>query len=178
MSDKTVYRTADASVIAAYCAAQDALTAYRREIGEVLEQHGVGDLARMGTTGHGAGRFAGLVPDGDAPAGWRVAKTGYLIPDTRTRHGKAVRDALASLVYPGDPRDALTGMPSQVVVLPRWLTCGVALLGDALYVTWSADEKALGDSADLTIWHLTKLSEYYAAVEQAEAAEAETAGEP
>jgi hypothetical protein len=176
MTGQTVYRTADPAVIAAYRAAQDALTAYRQEIGDVLERHDVGHLTRMGTTGHGAGRFAGLAPDpdGDVPAGWRTGKTGYLIPDSRTRHGKAVRDALGSLAYPGDPRDALPGMPSQMLVPGRFLTCGVHLFGDVLYVTWSADEKALGDSADLTVWCLTKLSEYYAAVEQAGAAE--TAG--
>jgi hypothetical protein len=177
VSDKTVYRTTDASVIAAYCAAQDALTAYRQQIGEVLERHGVGDVTRFGTTGYQPGRFAGLARHGMdevAPAGWRLnTKLALLVPDLRTSAGKAARKALDALGYPGDPRDALPGMPSHLLAgYGRFLTCGVQQLGDALYVTWSATESELGDAADRAIWELAKLSEYYAAAEQA----AETAG--
>jgi len=176
---QTVYRTTVPAALAAYTAAQDALTAYRQEIGNILDRLGAGHLDRYSTTGHSPGRFAGLArnkTDQEVPAGWRKGRDGYLIPDLRTKAGKAARDALGSLTYPGDPRDSLPGMPSHVLTPGRWLTCGVDQLGDALYVTWSAAAEtlgeALGDSADMTVWEHVPLSAYYLAVEQHKAAEA------
>jgi len=178
MRDLTVYRTEDPAVIAAYDAAQDAIAAYKQEIGETLERLGVGHLAPLGTTGHRPGRFAGLGADGACPDGWRYnTRCSCLTPDLRKAAGKAAAKALDAVRYPGDPRDALAGMPSELLVPGRWLTCGVESMGGALYVTWAADAGALGSAVDLALWQHVRLSEYYAAVERAEEAEA-AGGDP
>jgi hypothetical protein len=169
MSDKTVYRTADASVIAAWDAAQERLLGYRRATGAILDDAGATTQRRMISTGHQPGRFLGLNPADGIPEGWRVnSRTGYTVPDQRTSKGRAVRKALDALGYPGDPRHALPGMPADSFTAPRLLTCGARKLGAAMYAIWGACPGGAG--IDTALWSPCPLSQYYAAVEQDEAA--------
>lgn len=170
IATKTVYRTSNAEALAAWHAAVDAREAWGEQMKAFLAEHGFGD--RSVYVSH-TGRVLGVqrLDDEDAPEGWRVdSRTGYLMPRLAKRTGKQIGARLDELKQP-DPRDAMPGMPRECFVSLALLTCGLALMGDALYATWS---RAIPeDQVDLTIWERVKLSEYYAAAEAHESARAE-----
>lgn len=167
--DLTVYRTTAATAIIAWHAAASAREDWAKDMQAFLEEHDLGD--RNVYISHG-GRPLGIThTDGDpVPNGWRIdARTGHLMPRLKTRTGKQIDARLGELRQP-DPRHNMPGMPMECFVSLALLTCGMRLLGDVLYVTWSRPIPE--QQVDLTIWERIKLSEYYAAREADTSAEA------
>lgn len=163
--DLTVYRTAKAEALAAWHAAADAREVWAKEMEAFLDEHGLGD--RSVYVSHG-GRPLGITHDDgdDVPEGWRVdSRTGYLMPRLKVRAGKQIDAKFGALKQP-DPRDAMPGMPRECFVSLALLTCGMQIIGDALYVTWSRPISE--DLIDPEIWQRMKLSEYYRVIEATE----------
>jgi hypothetical protein len=185
MSEPYVYRSRSPEVLAAMRAANESVQAYVRATNQVLDDAGAGNYATWrDTSGSRAGRFVGLdIPQDEfPPKGWRMLSK-YAVPDKRTKAGKQAVAALAAIRHPGDPRHSLIGMPPDVSTTIGFTSCGTRFLedGTALYVWWRIDPAACRESfsrgkfeIDRTLWEPVRLSEYYAAVEAADAAEAVT----
>ncbi|SEN88043.1 hypothetical protein [Nonomuraea pusilla] len=174
-TDKTVYRSTHPDVLSVWHASIEAREAWGELMETFLDEHGFG--TRNVYVSH-SGRVLGVehIEGEDVPDGWRIdSRTGYLMPRLASRKGKAIGASLAELTQP-DPRDAMPGMPKTMFVSLALLTCGLALIDGALYATWSRPIPE--ERVDLTIWERVKLSEYYAAVEAAEAAQAQKGGQP
>lgn len=167
---KTAYRTTHPDALAAWHAAADAREVWGEQMEAFLSEHGFG--GRTIYVAH-SGRVLGVehIDGEDVPEGWRIdSRTGYLMPRLAKRAGKQIDARLAELKQP-DPRNAMPGMPRECFVSLALLTCGLALMGDALYATWSRPIPE--DQVDLSIWEPVKLSVYYAAVEAFEESEAD-----
>jgi hypothetical protein len=179
------YRSRDAEVLAAWKAAGDAIQDYVDRTHAVLEEAGLGGYqAFRATRGWSPGRFAGLgIPSGEKPpAGWRMAVLErFAVPDKRVKAGKAIHAALEAVKHPGDPLFSLIGMPPDV----DGRTPAVRVLENrtALYVGWGVDPVGRESffkgrsEIDAAKWERIPLSAYYLAIEQHEAAKAETAAE-
>jgi len=162
MSDKTVYRSSHSDVLAAWHAAADAREKWADQMTAFLADYGFG--SRSVYVSH-SGRVLGVEHmDGEeVPDGWRVdTRTGYVMPRRASKAGKKIGARLGELNQP-DPRDAVPGMPRDCFVSLAMLTCGLEIVGGALYATWSRPIPE--DQVDLAIWERVKLSEYYAVLE-------------
>ncbi|TMR11058.1 hypothetical protein ETD86_37070 [Nonomuraea turkmeniaca] len=166
IATKTAYRTTHPDALAAWRSAADAREEWGKQMDAFLAEHGLS--GRTVWVSH-SGRVFGIehVHDTDVPEGWRIdSRTGHLMPRLAKKAGKLIDARLDELKQP-DPRDAMPGMPKDCFVSLALLTCGLALLGEALYATWSRPIPE--EQVDLTIWERIKLSEYYAAWEAHEA---------
>jgi len=160
--DLTVYRTTAATAIIAWHTAVAAREAWSTDMQAFLEEHGLGD--RSVYISHG-GRPLGVTHNEgqDVLEGWRVdSRTGYLMPRLKTKAGKQIDARLTELRQP-DPRDSMPGMPRECFVSLALLTCGLQIIGDVLYATWSRPIPE--ELVNLTIWEKVKLSEYYRVLE-------------
>ncbi|MDX3111546.1 hypothetical protein [Nonomuraea angiospora] len=160
--DLTVYRTTAANAIIAWHTAATARDTWAKDMQEFLEEHGLGD--RSVYISHG-GRPLGVTNDDgqDVPEGWRVdSRTGYLMPRLKTKAGKQIDARLAELWQP-DPRDSMPGMPRECWISMALLTCGLQIIDNVLYATWSRPIPE--EHVNLTIWERMKLSEYYRVLE-------------
>jgi hypothetical protein len=184
--DLIVYRSRAPEVLEAHKAAREATRTYAKQTQAVLDAAGVGGYKVWLSTGHwDYGAFRGIdIPEGqEVPRGWRKAKD-FAVPDKRTKAGRETGAALRAVKHPGDPMAQVPGMPLDILTPGGFQSPGVRVLEDgaALYVTWRRDpNEAQGsfsgkyEPVDTTLWGRVKLSEYYAAVEAAEA-QRETAG--
>ena len=182
MSEPYVYRSRSPEVLAAMNAANEAVRAYVRATSEALDAAGVGAYKTWReTSGSRPGWFRGLdIPQDEfPPKGWRMLQQ-YAVPDKRTKAGKQADYMLRAVKHPGDPRHSLTGMPPDVSTPGGFSSCGMRMLEDgaAFYVWWRIDPAACRESfsrgkfeIDRSLWEPVPLSEYYAAVEAADAAE-------
>jgi hypothetical protein len=182
MSHPYVYRSRSPEVLDAMRAAQNSIRAYVKATGQILDDAGVGSHGvYRESSGWSVAKFRGLaVPDGEQPPhGWRMGAQ-YAVPDKRTKAGKQVAAALDAVKHPGDPRMALIGMPPDVSTPGGFTSPGTRFLEDgaAFYVTWRVDPATCRESftrgtfqIDRDLWEPVLLSEYYAAVEAAGAAE-------
>ncbi|MFD9950545.1 hypothetical protein ACFWYW_57545 [Nonomuraea sp. NPDC059023] len=173
MSDKVVYRSTHPDVLAAWGFAARAREEWADQMKAFLDEHGLGK--RTVWTYNVTGEVFGIEDNGDdIPDGWRVdSRTGHLMPKLATKRGKAISARLKELPQP-DPRASMPGMPAECFVSLARLVCGLAELGGALYATWSREISE--SEVDASLWERVKLSEYYAAVEAHEAAQAVTVG--
>jgi hypothetical protein len=170
---KTVYRTSNPEALAAWHTAAAARDAWAVQMKAFLDEHGFD--SRSVYVGH-SGRVLGISHEqgDDVPDGWRVdSRTGYLMPRLAKKAGKAIDARLSELIQP-DPRDAMPGMPKECFVSLAMLTCGLEVIDEALYATWSRPIPE--DEVDLAVWQPVKLSEYYAVLEAREAAQTEPDG--
>jgi hypothetical protein len=173
VSDKTVYRSTHPEVLAPW-----------EETEKAAEK--IGKLRRAVLDELGFEGRAGLITDrdllgvehraehGPIPEGWRKDSRTHdaIVPDRRRKLGKGIAQRFEQLRMP-DPR-RFQGMPGSCITGGTWLECGVREMGGALYVWWS--QPIPESKVDLDLWERVKLSEYYAAVEAHEAAQAEQGG--
>ena len=181
--DLFAYRSDKPEVITAWKTACDAVDEYIAKTNAVLEDAGLGDRqVYRDSGGSRIGRFAGIaVPDREKPpAGWRIspASYAYAVPDRRYRAGREVKAALDAVAHPGSPSGRMPGMPPYLLARGRHYQAGIRLIENesALYVTWGTDPEALESPVvlvDSALWERIPLSRYYAAVESADAAEAD-----
>jgi hypothetical protein len=185
MSDPYVYRSRDPQVVGAWKDACAAIEAYVKATGAVLDGAGLGAYkVYRNTRGLRPGHFAGLAIPQDEfpPEGWRM-RAEYAVPDKRTKAGKAVDAALDAVKHPGDPLYRLIGMPPDILTgAGNFSTPAVRLLedGTTLYTAWRTDPAGCRESfmagkfeIDRSLWEPVKLSEYYAAIEVADARKTE-----
>ncbi|MFI7449578.1 hypothetical protein ACIBQX_18925 [Nonomuraea sp. NPDC049714] len=159
--DLTVYRTTNADVLKRWHETAKAREAWGEQMKAFLAEHGFGK--RQVWTINITGYIAGIEhDDGDVPEGWRIDRYGRLVPRRSTKAGKAIAAKLDALRQP-DPRASLPGMPGECLVSLALLTCGLRVIDDALFATWS--QPIPEERVDLDIWERIKLSEYYAAIE-------------
>ncbi|MEV0831487.1 MULTISPECIES: hypothetical protein [Streptosporangiaceae] len=176
MADLTVYRTRQPETVALAASYTEAYKAWQARVAETLTDLGfperepvvAGALLRYGVAGikHQDGEMI--------PPGWRVTwmyDQDLLVPDRRTKAGKAAGARLEQLEMPTDPRRLLPGMPAEVRIDGHRYNPGMACRENdsALYVTWKHAPPA--DWVDTVIWDRVPLSEYYAVVEAEDAAQ-------
>lgn len=173
MPDRIAYRSRAPRALAVWEAYQKQREAFNDQLRATLAELGLTGRDVLRREHHVVGvRYS----DGDIPDGWRVSadKPDMIIPDRRTRDGKAVAKTLGALRIP-DPRDDLPGgMPGEVMDWDRasLLVAGLTFAADALYVTFQAPRmpEEYAEHIDPDIWEQVPLSVYYAAVEQQEVA--------
>lgn len=155
-----------------YKAYSEACSAFEAEFPEfALLQRGSGDRRYICGLRHREG-------GADGPGhGWRYQSTmdGW-VPDRRVKAGKEFdrrfRDELkvnGLAVFPG--------MPSNVMVPGHWYSHGTFEYKRVVYVNWAAEPAKVVEEQeefDGTLWQRIPLSEYHAAHEAAEAAQAST----
>lgn len=110
--------------------------------------------------------------DKELPAGWRNAGSNTAVPAKRTAEGKTADQQLRShrlapVAYPGVPEALRTEIDPdtgrRMVLYPQ-----VEELGGAIFLTFSREPKAGElEKVDPAIWSRAKLSEYFAAREDA-----------
>jgi hypothetical protein len=179
-TDLIVFRSTNADVLADWASLLDQRKAdgdaLHRFAAEVDPDHDR-DLIQSGSS-RTAVIGLGHTPGWPVPTGWRdVSNRGviHIVPRLSTKAGKAAAKRLGEL-QPADPRTMLAnrhGVPTAFFGSSaegvRMFSPGVRQLGDALYVTWGAEPETPHDPAK---WERVKLSDYYAAVEQADEVEA------
>ena len=170
MSDKVVYRSTHPDVIAHMDRHAEAYTAWRERLKDALTELGFDGAAVWMSDDF----VVGIVRQRGAelPDGWRWDKKAsepVIVPARKTAEGKRVWRVLDGLKQP-DPRNQMPGgMPRRTTAVSEmaFLSCGFRRVGDTAYVTWSAEPDVR--RIDAEIWKRIKLSEYYAAIEDAEA---------
>lgn len=180
MSDPVVYRSENPGVLAAWKGACAAISEYVRQTQAVLDRAGLaGRSVWRSSNGWDWGKVRGISAEGGTPEGWRMAAgKDYAVPDMRTSAGRKVKAALDAVPHPGEPTQRLIGMPADVLAgAGRIWTPDVRVLGGAVWAEWDLDPEAHETSfsspstaVDSSLWQRARLSEYYAAREDAEAA--------
>lgn len=114
-------------------------------------------------------RFAGFRCDDDPlPRGWKKAKTGVIVPDERLKAGKEWSARLTPLsqpervLVPGIGSSFFGGTEESPGNVYYWQPT-VGLLNEELWLAWGTKP----EDVDETIWKPRKLSEFYAAQEEA-----------
>lgn len=163
------FRSGDPRVTGGWREVTAAVDAYVARTAEILALAVPGKYEVLrGTQPWCRGQFAGVAvrPGRDVPPGWRSAG-GVAVPDRRRAAGRWVADALAAEQYPGDPRQALIGMPGHLLTAAG---CGVELLEDcaAVHVTLPAAGRELGGhpglaEIDFTVWERVDPQRYHGA---------------
>lgn len=183
MSVVVAYRCTSPSLLKAYRAYRAERTEYGQRCEALCEELVPGSRGLY----RGA-HLVGLDFPGDAPRGWRIQKYGGTgVPDMRLKAGKLAKEAMENLGNPpADIRYNLPGnMPGEVWDNTHFYHCGMGEWGGAIYVYWGIDPETVttgfswvGRKTDEThkiskrTWKRIKLSEFYAAKEAAQEAEA------
>jgi hypothetical protein len=199
MSDLTAYRSTHPDVLAVIEKWRADMDKWHADSAALLTELGFTDRSFMVHTSMGHRWISGIEyhADDPVPTGWRVWKDrngqSILTPHKGRKAGKDAQAKLQTCKVPNLPQANLPGMPGDRICNGAWRSPGLREMAGAVYVTWTADalpeipasgparEAHLGDDerqrkivlandVDLAIWERLKLSEYYAAVEAAEAA--------
>lgn len=177
MSTQHVFRSTHPDALAAWQDVQAKRAEVRRKRTELLDELGFAERRQL-VNGN---RLVGIEhreEHGDIPEGWRRdSKTyGAIVPARRSPTGKKIGKRIDALPTPSLRAALLGGMPEMAWDLENNFIChpGVEQFGDAIYVKWDCDpEKVERDiHLDPNIWQRIKLSEYYAAVEARDEADA------
>jgi hypothetical protein len=203
MTDLTAYRSTHPDVLAVIEQYRADIKQWHADSDALLKELGFTDRSFMVCTSMGRRWITGVeYRDGDpVPTGWRVWKDrsgqNTLTPHKARKAGQAATAKIQSCPVPDLPQSHLPGMPGDRICNGAWRSPGLREMAGAVYVTWAADplpeipadgperEAHLGDvdrrirlnnDVDLAYWERVKLSEYYAAVEAADA-ERENGGE-
>jgi hypothetical protein len=176
-TDKIVYRSTHPDVLAHWqnTASAEAQSVWREKVNKTLADLGFPGRRFATSDGFDDCHVVGVEhPEGeDIPAGWRRHKDlpVAITPDKRRAAGKRAVERLAAIPRPNPRKKLPGGMPHVGFGISRFLKAGIARYGDAVYVTWSGElEKGDASNIDPAVWERVKLSEYYAAREQHEAA--------
>lgn len=170
---KIVYRSTHPDVLAHWrrTGAAEAQEAWRDHVNRVIADLGFPG-ARFATSGETRVVGVEYPQDEQPPKGWRRNRKlpSAISPDRRTTAGKAIGQRLEKVSRPDPRRDMPGGMPDVAFATHTFMRCGIALLAEAVYVTWS-DVLDEGDAShiDPTVWERIRLSEYYALLEAEEA---------
>ncbi|REF00240.1 hypothetical protein [Thermomonospora umbrina] len=169
---EVVYRSTHPDVLAHWdrAGSADAQTAWRARVDQVIADLGFPGRRFATSDGLRGVKVTGVEhpKDEPVPAGWRRdgSLPGAITPDRRRRLGKEVAERLDGLAAPNPRRDLPGGMPDVAFSSLRLMRPGVARLGDAVVVTWSAEiDSGDAEHIDPAVWERIRLSEYYAAVE-------------
>jgi hypothetical protein len=176
-ADKVVYRSTHPDVLAHFesTASADAQNAWRKRVEALIAQLGFPGRRFATASGFEGRHVTGVAhpQDEDIPEGWRRDSKlpEAITPDRRRAAGKRIAKRLEDLPQP-NPRKAMPGgMPDMAFGAAALMRPGVARYGDAVYVTWSGElDKTDAQHIDSAAWERVKLSEYYAAKEQQDAA--------
>jgi hypothetical protein len=181
VSDKTVYRSTHPDVLKvwddAHKRAEEIDKARRALLDELGFEGRPGLIDDVGIYG-----VQHLDEHGPVPDGWlRDRRTeGAIVPDRRRKLGREVAGKFKGLTMPDLRRLLPGGMPSTVLHLEisKRFWPAIKRFDDAVYVVWGCDPEQLerADRINSEVWERVKLSEYYAAVEVHEAAQAEQDG--
>jgi hypothetical protein len=175
---QVVYRSQDPRVIGAWRQSEAALAVYTAQVELVLRGYALHEYRTVrGTQGWRQGEFLGLSiqPWEPVPPGWRMAAR-LAEPDKSTPRGRRIAAAIAAVQHPGDPVEAIPGMPANVIVGDdiHWPTISLLERGTALYASWDVDPAEACDSfmarfrpVDATTWSRVGPSRYCAAVRAA-----------
>jgi hypothetical protein len=173
MSETTVaYRSASPAAVEAWKTWQADMKSQQERVAEFIARHNP-DGALDARVWHSPGyRFAYFEGD-TAPEGWRKSPNGRILPDKRTKPGKAAAGELGALTTegPGALVSRLDGMPEHAVANGRMYSPGSFFHDGAVYVSWGARPEEEPSSE----WEELKLSEFYAAKEAYDPAHAEKA---
>lgn len=180
MSDTRVaYRSHSQAAINTWEQARQDDIAAQAAVREWLATLGMSDRAvRVHTDFDGAVCVVGVDIDpatDSMPDGWRQHRDGYLVPDKRTKPGRALAGRMAALKGPAVRLRMLqaTGLPTSWFNLDRFVRYTPALqrFGDSVYALAGGGAEP-GPPAEH--WERIPLSAYYAAKEAHEAATAVT----
>lgn len=171
MTDKHVYRTAAADVIAEREAFNNEYIEWSASIKSLVASWYPDTDARPAVYdqfGHLEFRGVdGLPWKHPLPEGFRRdPKLGIVVPFKSRKAGKEIVKQMAALSAPVHLRRRLRGMPAYVLGGHHGLMCqpGIERHGAHVYVVWSTllDPET---EYDPTVWEAVRLSEYYAARE-------------
>lgn len=182
-ADKYVYRTQDPEILAAIEQYKTDEYAWRKASRALMRKwFGRGKNApKIVTRGdHWIGVSVG---QGDPPAGWRLERRHWIWVPFRTKPaGKLVAQAMDGCQPPKPPNNRFKGMPAFVMgAMSNGMglamhSAGARELDGWLYATWSVELTATPKkdrSYDPAVWEPVPLSQFYAAVEAADAAKAD-----
>lgn len=173
---KTVFRTSDPAVLAAY---NDAIAEHKKW-GKEIEAFGREvhpDAKPMVGWAWGERRFDGLSVVDPVPHGWRVKsqKRGedFMVPNKSLKAGKEWAKRMKELYSAPNVRGALPGMPTNVFSGSTLMHPGIDEKDGVLYAVWSNDPRNADtgfskvEKLDESLWEQMKLSEWYAMQEEA-----------
>lgn len=173
MTGPAAYKTTSPQALDAWDRGHAALTAYADQVATVLEEHGAGRYERWFDNRAKPGLFLGLQPSGAVPEGWRRELiTGWWVPDARKQQGRAVRNALTRIRWPGGPGSNVPGMAAEAMfplpkvtvgtTVPGWgmeyLPCVMERHGNVLYALW--DQPLRTSQYDGELWQECPVSEF------------------
>lgn len=199
MTDLTAYRSTHPDVLAVVAKYHADTEQWHTDAAALLKELGFTDRPFLIRTSLGQRWITGVeYHEGDpVPTGWRTWKdrSGQTIlsPHRGQKAGKALAARIATCQVPDMPQAHLPGMPADRPSTGGWRSPGLREMAGGVYLTWALAslpeipaggperEVHLGDDehdrrirlrndVDLAFWERVKLSEYYAAVEAAEAA--------
>jgi hypothetical protein len=168
------------STVVAFCSSEpavlDAYADWQSEMHEHLEriralQKVYDPDCELTVRGWGT-RFGYLEGDTGAtvPEGWRRSPSGHILPDKRLKLGKQAATAIEALN--GEAPSSFTsrpiGMPSRAFVGNHLYEPGAFQHDGAVFVHWGG----MPEDVDAQLWTEILLSQFYAAQEAYEAAEA------
>lgn len=170
------YKSTHPDVLAHYdsTASAEALNAWRDQVKALISDLGFPGRRFAISSGFDGSHVTGVEHphDDEIPAGWRRDRklSEAITPARRTKLGKEIARRLAALPQPNVRRNMPGGMPHIAFGAHTFMRPGVARYGDAVYVTWSNKiDDCDSSEIDPAVWQPVKLSEYYAAREEAEA---------
>jgi hypothetical protein len=168
MSIECVYRSSHPKVLTVWDEFHEQFQAYGKALNETLEAIRPYEGAVAAVRHYrGIPSFSAFrLGDRDqAPEGWRIDREGDLVPDKRTKHGKAVAEDLRrhdqARPKPIELPGLLGDWGGDIVRDGRWYSCGITRIEGAIWVSWSVPLR--DGEIDLTMWEPAKLSVFYAA---------------
>lgn len=175
------FRTKDREIVAEYRCYEKEMQEQHDRMLAFRERHNCGDRLDMYTWPNGRFSHFGFKKDKrrkppELADGWRVDAQERIVPDKRTKAGKALAEEIKAVEAgrPTNIRSRLRGMPMRASQSNHFYEAGVFFHNGAVYVHWGCPVEALdgewgGDPLDSTTWKQLKLSEFHAAKEASEA---------
>ncbi len=174
MSDKKVFVSDHPDVLAALEEWHAAWKEFHDALPAIKQRFGGRDLHGWSGDGIFTGRTCGIsaLPGDEtkAPTGWRYDKRReMLVPNERTKTGKGLALELSAIVQPDPFKFLKPFTPTSCFAGGMPMTPGVIEMDGKIYMTWNAKATFEGNE----YFKPCKLSEFYAAKEAKEAADAE-----
>lgn len=175
--ERTIYRTNNPSVIAAWDDFDHEERSYRRRLRKWLRETFPGQdvTAIVSTTGFSNTEvLIGVQWYGSrgVPEGWKYERNkGLLSPKKTSKAGKAAWEDMQKVQPPKSLRDRLVGMPGHYWSGLQTCKPGVERHGDEVFVIWPYNPMpdALTSKINDEVWQPIKLSEFYALLEAEDA---------
>ncbi len=181
---ETVYRSTHPDVLAAVATYRAAMADWHERTAALLTDLGfVGrDLLVATTLGHRHITGVEFKPGDPIPEGWRRQGKGSatrLVPRLGLKAGKAIARRIDEAKPPADVRTDLPGMPAHRWNGSAFDTPALHEIDGAVWLVWPYELKAtavVGDTrsdyVQVRMWERVRMSEFHAALEAKEAANA------